>query len=109
MHSSISYANANADTALNIVQDIVLMMNPYNGSNFNSVLCLDNAGYYQDQRIRDAVSQAGGRLLYIPPTEFYNPLKKKNSPTACVLGALCTQFSFFFFNNLQVQVATFKT
>ena len=63
VHSSISYANANADTALNIVQDIVLMMNPYNGSNFNSVLCLDNAGYYQDQRIRDAASQAGDRLL----------------------------------------------
>ena len=29
VHSSISYANANADTALNIVQDIVLMMNLY--------------------------------------------------------------------------------
>ena len=77
VHSSISYANANADTALNIVQDIVLMMNPYNGSNFNSVLCLDNAGYYQDQRIRDAVSQAGGRLLYIPPgAKEMNPIEE---------------------------------
>ena len=27
--SSISYSSANADTALNNVQDIVLMMNPY--------------------------------------------------------------------------------
>ena len=29
VHSSISYSSANADTALNNVQDIVLMMNLY--------------------------------------------------------------------------------
>ena len=53
------------------------MMNPYNGTNFNSVLVLDNAGYYQDQRIRQAVEGVGARLLYIPPgAKELNPIEE---------------------------------
>lgn len=77
VYRSISYANANAETALLIVQDIAAMMRPYNGTNFNSVLCLDNASYYQDHRIRTAVANAGGRLLYIPPgAKELNPIEE---------------------------------
>lgn len=83
VHSNISYANANADTALAVVHDIVAMMNPFNGQNFNSVLCIDNASYYQDSRIRAAVEAKGARLLYLPPgAKENNPIEEAFSQLA---------------------------
>ena len=77
IYSNISYASANADRALIIVEEIVNQMNPYNGWNFNSVLCMDNASYYQDVRIRAAVEAKGARLFYIPPgAKENNPIEE---------------------------------
>lgn len=83
VHTDISYANANAEAALAVVNDIVLMMNPFNGQNFNSVLCIDNASYYQAVRIRAAVEATGARLLYIPPgAKENNPIEEVFSKLA---------------------------
>lgn len=83
IHQSISYANANAETALMVVNEIVPLMQPYNGRNFNSVLCIDNASYYQDPRIRAAVEARGARLLYLPPgAKENNPIEEVFSQLA---------------------------
>ena len=64
IHSHISYANADAPHALMIIELFVdQYMNPF--PNFNSVLVLDNASYYQNKNIRRAVEAAGARLPYI--------------------------------------------
>lgn len=76
IHSHISYANADAPHALMIIESFVdQYMNPF--PNFNSVLVLDNASYYQNKNIRRAVEAAGARLLYIPPgAKELNPIKE---------------------------------
>ena len=82
IYHQISRANANADTALANITEMIAegLVNEYDGSSFNSIICLDNATYFLDHRIRAVVEAAGARLLFIPKgAKENNPIEESFS------------------------------
>ena len=78
----ISRATANSDTALACISAMIDdgLVNEYDGQNPNSVICLDNATYFQDQRIQDVVEAVGARLMFIPKgAKENNPIEESFS------------------------------
>ena len=85
----ISRATANSDTALACISAMIDdgLVNKYDGQNPNSVICLDNATYFQDQRIQDVVEAVGARLMFIPKgAKENNPIEESFSKVQASLA-----------------------
>lgn len=57
--------------------DLVPMLQPFDGMNLNSIVVMDNAATHHVPRVRDIIEGAGALLIYLPPcSPDYNPLEE---------------------------------
>ena len=61
---------------------------PFNGSNPNSIVVLDNAPVHYHEKVRDIVNSVGALLLYLPPyIPDLNPIEEVFSAAKSFLKA----------------------
>lgn len=57
--------------------DLVPILEPFNGINHNSVVVMDNAAIHHIPEVRDIIEDTGALLIYLPPySPDYNPLEE---------------------------------
>ena len=79
----------NGDKFEDFVQkELLPHMLPFNGSNCNSIVVMDNASIHHSQTIFDLVSSVGALLIYLPPSSLdLNPIEEAFSSLKAYLKA----------------------
>ncbi len=68
-----------------ICQCLLPILMPFNGTNHNSIVILDNASIHHVERVRDIICGVGARLVYLPPySPDLNPIEVFAKVKRCI-------------------------
>lgn len=83
------HGTSNGDIFQDFVEkELLPQLLPFNGSNSNSIVVMDNASIHHSQAIFDLISSVGALLIYLPPySPDLNPIEEAFSSVKSYLKA----------------------
>ena len=87
VHGSVSGEIFSQFIELNLLPHLL----PFNGSNPNSIVVLDNASVHYHKRVRELINSVGALLLFLPPySPDLNPIEETFSAAKSFLKAIAS-------------------